>query len=216
MRILYIGNKRFSSWSLRPWLVLKHFGVSFEERMIPLDHINTARDIARISPSGRVPCLHDDGIVVWESLAIMEHLADLFPEKNLWPKDPAARATARAISCEMHAGFSELRALLPHDLQTEHSRFDSSAVQTQIDRIHSIWSTALKDFGGPFLFGEFSIADAMFAPVVNRFITYAVPSPAELLNYRNRIRQLPAHQEWIAAAKAETLIMPRYERVKNP
>jgi glutathione S-transferase len=207
--LLVIGNKRLSSWSLRPWLILKHFGIPFEEKLIPLDQENTTAEIKKYSPTGKVPTLVDDKILVWDSLAIAEYLNDKFPEKQMWPKDVAARALARAVSNEMHSGFQNMRTHMSHDLQKELKNFDHSPAQKDIDRVKEIWADCLKKSGGPYLFGkEFTIADAMYAPVVNRFVSYGVPTDGVIKTYVNTIRNLPAHAEWIKEGLAEAYLAP--------
>jgi glutathione S-transferase len=207
---LIIGNKRYSSWSLRPWLLMKHFNIPFEETLIALDQANTLQEILKFSPTGKVPALIDGSTTVWESLAIAEYLNEKFPEKNLWPKDISRRTLARSVSNEMHAGFQTMRTLMPHDLKKQLSQFDASEARADIERIKSIWTQCLNISKGPFLMGSFSIADAMYAPVVNRFVSYNIPLDIICAGYVERIRQLPAHRQWIEEALAENLTMPRY------
>lgn len=210
---LVIGNKRFSSWSLRPWLVLEHFQIPFEEILIPLDQHDTTTEILKYTPTARVPVLLvSDDLQIWESLAICEYLSDLHPDKNLWPRDLVARARARTISNEMHAGFAQMRQLLSHDLQKQFAvgEFDWSPALKDVERVKTIWTEALTASGGPFLYGDFSIADAMFAPVVNRFISYGVPVDGLAADYVATLRALPAHQKWIAAGLKETYIAPHH------
>lgn len=218
---LVIGNKNYSSWSLRPWLALKHVGVPFEEELIPLEHLDTATRIARHSAAGRVPVLVDGALTVWDSLAIAEYLNEKFPEARLWPADPAARAVARSASAEMHSGFSDLR----NDLSMRvRSRFAPrplrTSVQADVDRIQALWRECRARFGvrgpGPFLFGAFSIADAMYAPVVSRFRTYAVPMDPTCAAYADAVWSLPAMREWVAAAERETYPAPDHERDAPP
>lgn len=207
--ILVIGNKRLSSWSLRPWLALTQFEIPFEEKLIYLDQPNTAQEILKYSPSAKVPALIDEGQVIWDSLAICEYLNDKFPEKNMWPKDIKTRAWARSISAEMHSSFTTMRKMMSHDLQKQHKTFVSHEAEVDIKRVKEIWTDCLKKSKGPFLFGAFSIADAMYAPVVNRFITYAVPvDEPEIAKYIKTIRDLPAHQKWINAGLTETIDAP--------
>ncbi len=205
---LIIGNKRLSSWSLRPWLLMSYFNIPFEEVLIPLDQPETKTEILKYSPSGFVPCLVDQDLIIHDSLAISEYLNDKFPRLGLWPSDINVRANARAISCEMHSGFQGLRKLLPHDSQKELKNFDYSIVEKDLNRIFEIWKTCLNQYQGPFLFGQFSIADAMFAPVVNRLFSYGVKYPEQLSTYIHLIRQLPAHQKWIEIGRLETYSMP--------
>lgn len=208
--ILVIGNKRYSSWSLRPWLVMKYFNISFEEKLIPLDQPSTQHEIEKYSPSKKVPLLIDGKLRVWESLAIAEYLNEKYPEHQMWPKDPQKRALARAITHEMHAGFNTMRTHLPHDIKKKLPGFEWKIAQDDIMRIKQIWTNCLDESKGPYLFGRFSIADAMFAPVVNRFITYDVPIEEPIKDYVTAIRELDAHKQWIEAALAETFTMPRY------
>jgi glutathione S-transferase len=208
---LVIGNKRYSSWSLRPWLAMKHFEIPFEEILIPLDQAETAKEISIYSPSGKVPALVHGSLVVWESLAILEYLAELFPSQTWWPKSPEVRATARAVSHEMHGGFLALRQHLPHDLKKRVVLSPPPDAQKDIQRLLQIWEQCLQQHGGPFLFGQsFGIADAMFAPVTNRFVSYGIQLPSNCETYVNHIRGLKAHRLWIEQALEESLDMPRY------
>ena len=203
---LYIGTKRYSSWSLRPWLALRHTGAPFTEVLIPLRQPDTPARLAAVSPSGRVPVLKHGAITVWDSLAICEYLADNFRAARLWPGDNAARAHARSISAEMHAGFGRLRELLPMDLGRDLSGQSKAAlVQDEIDRICAVWREARQAFGqaGPFLYGSFTNADAMFAPVVSRFRTYGVPVDAVCAAYMQAIEALPDYQAWQTEALQE-------------
>jgi glutathione S-transferase len=211
---LIIGNKRYSSWSLRPWLVMTHFGLPFEEILILLDTPTTSSEIRRYSPSGRVPCLTDGAITVWETLAIIEYLAERFPDRAVWPRDQAARAMARAISSEMHAGFSALRAACPMNLRRSFDYRDRGpGASADGARITTLWRDARRQFGkdGPYLFGAFSAADAMYAPVVLRLTGYAWPLDADIAEYVASIHELPAMQAWKAAAATETWIVPSDE-----
>lgn len=209
--LLIIGNKRYSSWSLRPWVLMKHFNIPFEEKLIPLDQPQTGVEIHRFSPSGKVPALVDGETTVWESLAIAEYLNEKFPEKGMWPSNLKEKALARSIANEMHAGFQTMRTLMPHDLRKQAENFDWSPALSDIGRVKKIWASCLQASGGPFLFGDFSIADAMYAPVVNRFVSYGVPLASEEKRYVHAIRSLPSHKEWIDQALSEGLRMPRYE-----
>ena len=168
----------------------KIFQIPFEEKLILLDQPDTLTNILAFSPTGKVPVLIDDQFVVWDSLAIAEYLNEKFPLKNLWPKDFQARAHARSVANEMHSGFSTLRELLPHDIQREVKNFDVGKAKGDIDRIKSIWRDCLQKYGGPFLFGNFSIADAMYAPGVNRFKSYAVPLSGDVQKYAENMRSL--------------------------
>jgi glutathione S-transferase len=207
---LLIGNKNYSSWSLRPWLALKQSGIAFDETLIPLDQKDSKAQILKHSPSGKVPFLRHGKIEIWESLAICEYLAEAYPQAQLWPQDAAARAHARAISSEMHAGFAELRYNLPMDACRElKAKSRAGKVPGDIARVQQIWTDARKRFGagGPFLFGRFSIADCMFAPVVTRFRTYGVKLEAVPEAYCATIMALPAMVEWIEAAKREPWVI---------
>lgn len=208
---LIIGNKTYSSWSLRPWLLMRHFAINFDEVLVKLDMPDTRANILAYSPSGRVPVLIDGGLVIWESLAIMEYLAEKFPDKRMWPVNQRQRAIARSVANEMHAGFANLRKTMPHHLKKRLPGFDSSKVSDDIKRIKEIWTSCLEQSGGPFLFGDFTIADAMYAPVVNRFITYDVSLVGAAREYAARVRELPAHQEWIDGAMKEDFIAPMHD-----
>jgi glutathione S-transferase len=212
---IYLGNKNYSSWSLRPWLVLKHTTVTFDEVVIPLYQSGSRETILKYSPSGRVPALRHGDVTVWESLAICEYLAESFPNFELWPQDQAARALARAVSAEMHAGFHALRQHLPMNIRSSFpGRGVTPEVQADINRIMAIWRDCRTRFGegnGDFLFGQFTIADAMFAPVVTRFRTYKTDLEREAEAYCETIMAMPAMQEWIAAAKNEPMIVEAYE-----
>lgn len=209
---LYIGNKNYSSWSLRGYLAVKASGLSFTETLIALRTEKTRQDILAGSPSGLVPAIVDGDIVVWESLAICEYLAEIAPAAGLWPTDPAARAHARAISAEMHAGFAALRRNMPMDI-THDRRRESRAdlVRDEIARIAAIWNEARSRFGtkdgGPYLYGVFGAADAMYAPVATRFRTYGVQLDPVSSAYCEAIFAWPAFKEWEAAALAETAVI---------
>ena len=203
---LIIGDKNVSSWSMRPWLVLKHFGIPFEEVMIRLGRPDSSANILAHSPSGKVPCLVTDaGDAVWESAAIMETLAELFPQHAMWPRDAAAREHARSISAEMHAGFADLREQMSMNIQRQAFGQELTAgALANVKRIDLIWRNCLDAHGGPFLFGkEFGIADAMFAPVVMRFNSYAPKLSETALAYAARITALPDVAEWIEGARNE-------------
>jgi len=204
--LLYVGTKNLSSWSLRPWLALSMTGAPFEEVVIALDKPDTRARIAAVSPTGKVPLLEHGGVKVWDSLAICEYIAELFPEAKLWPEDRAARAVARAVSAEMHAGFTDLRRELSMDIRGRTPKQDlSPAVRADITRILSLWRDTRGRYGagGAFLFGGFTIADAMYAPVVTRFVTYDVAVDDEARAYMDAILALPPMQRWIAGAEAE-------------
>lgn len=209
---LVIGNKNYSSWSLRPWLAMKQGGVDFKEIRIPLDTPNTYQQIRRYSPSGRVPVLLDGDLPIWESLAICEYIAENFAPQ-LWPKDAKARAIARSVSHEMHAGFMNLRMQMPMDCRGRYPGEGMKLeVQADIDRIMTLWRNCRQTYGasGPMLFGQFSIADAMFAPVVSRFITYEVKLEPISQEYAEAIWKLPAMQEWIDDADHELEELDRF------
>jgi glutathione S-transferase len=212
---IYLGNKNYSSWSMRPWLVLKRTTVAFNEVVIPLYQPTSKATLLKYSPSGRVPALHHGSLTVWDSLAICEYLAEAFPAFDLWPKDPVARAVARAVSAEMHAGFQALRQHLPMNVRSSFpDRGVIPEVQADINRVMSIWRDCRTRFGqgrGDFLFGAFTIADAMYAPVVTRFRTYKVELEREAEAYCEAIMGLPAMQEWIAAARNEPMVVEAFE-----
>lgn len=211
---IYIGNKNYSSWSLRAWLALQHTGAAFEEVVIPLEEANTRTNIMRHSPSAKVPLLRHGETVVWESLAIGEYLAEIFPKARLWPEDIAARAAARAASHEMHAGFAPLRSHLPMNIRsTFNNRGVTPEVQADINRITALWRDCRKRFGGEgeFLFGHFTIADAMYAPVVSRFRTYKIELDPESQRYADAVWALPSVQEWATASRNEPMIIEKHE-----
>jgi glutathione S-transferase len=203
---LAIGNKAYSSWSLRAWLAAKHAELTFEEVVIPLDRPESAAELRRHSPSGRVPCLSHGPIRVWDTLAIIETVAETPKGAKLWPTDRAQRARARAISAEMHSGFAALRRHLPMDLKRKPAPLAyPEEVAAEIARIEAIWAEcrAARPEGGPFLFGAFSAADAMFAPVATRFRSYAVPLSRTSAEYCDAIYAHPPMGDWVAAAIAE-------------
>lgn len=207
MLTLIIGNKNYSSWSLRPWLVLKQIEANFSEIRIPLNTPETRHQILQYSPTGRVPVLQQGTLRIWDSLAICEYLAEQFPESCLWSQDLAARAIARAVSAEMHSGFQQLREHLPMNCRARFPTPSFSAeVQSDIDRVTNLWQNCRQQYGidGDFLFGHFTIADAMFAPVVSRFVTYNVPLDAVSQAYVETIWALPSMSQWLAEAETET------------
>ena len=212
---IYLGNKNYASWSLRAWLALKATEEPFEEVVIPLFQPGSKETLLKYSPSGRVPALHHRGTIVWDSLAICGYLTEQFPAAGLWPADPAAKAVARSISAEMHAGFPALRAQLPMNVRSRFpGREIAPEVQADINRVMAIWRQCRSRFGegnGDFLFGRFSIADAMYAPVVTRFRTYAIDLEREAEAYCEAIAALPAMQDWAAAAKNEPMVIDQYE-----
>lgn len=204
--VLIIGNKNHSSWSLRPWLVLEQAKIPFREILIQIHQSDSLKKIRKYSPAGKVPAFIDGKTLVWESLAICEYLAEKFPKKNLWPKTLAHRAWARSISHEMHAGFGDLRNSLPMNCQLKTKlKKISPAVREDIRRIQEIWTECRKEFSGKgaFLFGNFTIADAMYAPVCLRFQSYGVYLNAPCRTYQKTILSLPAMQKWLQAALLE-------------
>ncbi|MFH1817653.1 MAG: glutathione S-transferase [Pseudomonadota bacterium] len=212
---LVIGNKNYSSWSLRPWLLLRHAGIPFEAVRIPLYAPGSTEALAIWSPSGKVPALHDGDLRVWDSLAICEYLAERFPDKQLWPVEPAARAVARAVSAEMHAGFSALREHMSMNIRARRpGQGRTPECLADVERILAIWTDCRARFGGggDFLFGRFGIADAMVAPVVLRFQTYGVALDGAARAYAAAVRALPALQEWVADGVAETERIAMFER----
>jgi glutathione S-transferase len=203
---LVIGDKNYSSWSMRPWLALAAFDIPFNEITITLDQPDTVTRIARYSAAGKVPVLLGDNVAVWDSLAICEFAAEQFPDRHLWPQDAAARAVARSICAEMHAGFYGLRSAMPMDIAGRYpGQGHTPQAQADIGRICEIWENCLAEFGHHrYLFGDFSIADAFFAPIVMRFRSYSVSLAPALQAYVERIIAHPAVARWIAAAEDET------------
>ncbi|NVJ93204.1 MAG: glutathione S-transferase family protein [Methylocystaceae bacterium] len=211
---LIIGNKNYSSWSLRPWLVLKHLGLDFDEVVIPLLQDNFKEKILAHSHAGKVPILKADGFDLWDSLAICEFLNDQYPEGKLWPTDPKAKAVARSISCEMHSGFFNIRNDMPMNMRRViNGVTPTAACQSEIDRVVEIWTNCRAEFGqeGPYLFGSFTIADAMFAPVVNRFATYQVPVSGQAATYMKTMQDMPSMKEWKADAIEEEWVIEAVE-----
>jgi glutathione S-transferase len=209
---LFIGNKNYSSWSMRPWVLMRQLGLHFEEVMLRFDfseHSHFRREVARISPAGRVPVLVDDGFAVWDSLVITEYLHDKFPGRGIWPDDIQLRARARCMAAEMHAGFSALRQHCPMNIEAHLPAVgakvwaEQAAVRADVLRIELMWAEALLASGGPFLFGEFSAVDAMYAPVCMRLRTYALPMPASSQRYLAHMLATPAVSAWITEALAE-------------
>lgn len=212
---LVIANKNYSSWSLRAWLMLKQVGVAFEEILVPLRQPDTQAKILRYSPSGKAPCLVHGPITVWESLAIGEYLAERFPASALWPAETAARAFARAIANEMHGGFIPLRRAMPMNIRVSLPGYGMAAgVQDEIDRIAAIWRDCRERFGagGDMLFGKFTIADAMFAPVALRFQSYGVVLDRTARAYADALLAWPDMTDWIVAAHAEPWMIPDFEK----
>ncbi len=209
---LYIGNQKYSSWSLRPWIAMKVKGVEFTEVLRRFDDHPERIDFKTFSPTGKVPLLDNDGVKIWESLAILEYLADLFPDKGFWPRELSRRAHARAISAEMLAGFAALRNECPMNMARRIGAIEvSDSVRRDVARIEQIWRECLEESGGPFLFGEFCNADAMYAPVINRFEVYQLSWSAPVTTYSAAMKALPAWQEWQTAGRAEPWIFPEDE-----
>ncbi|WFS00579.1 glutathione S-transferase family protein [Rhizobium tumorigenes] len=210
---LYIANKNYSSWSFRPWLAMQGCGVPFEEVLVPFDFPAGNPRFREISPTARVPVLHHGSLRVWESLAIIEYVAELFPQAGLWPTDPALRAQARSISMEMISGFRGLRNACPMNFRRPKRRLLDQPHDVAIDvaRIETIWREMRAQSGGPFLFGAFSAADAMFAPVVNRFEAYDLVVAEDTLSYMAVMKAHPAWQKWQTAALEETWIVAEDE-----
>jgi len=210
---LYIGNKNYSSWSMRPWVLLKQAGIPFEEVMVRFDSFDAdsafKRTIGAVSPVGRVPVLVDDGFFVWDTLAIAEYLAEKFPEKKLWPAEAKARARARSVCAEMHSGFAALRSHCPMNIEASLPQAgaivwrDQPAVRKDVQRIVAMWTELLEEHKGPMLFGEFSIADAYFAPVCMRLKNYALPVPGHITDYIRRVCALSGVKAWIEDGLAE-------------
>jgi len=210
---LYIGNKNYSSWSMRPWVLLKQAGIPFEEIMIRFDAFTPdsqfKASIKPISPTGKVPALVDGDLVVWDTLAISEYVAEQFPDSHLWPKNKAARARGRSICAEMHSGFTGLRSHCPMNIEARLPEVgaliwrDQPAVRADVARLVAMWQSLLRQYDGPMLLGEFSVADAYFAPICTRLLTYALPVPVEVTAYVQRVCALPGVKAWIDGACAE-------------
>jgi glutathione S-transferase len=209
---LAIANKTYSSWSFRPWILMRHFGIAFDEIVLPQE--NTRAEMLRFSPAGKCPSLHDGAIVVWDSLAIIEYAAELHPQLPVWPESRAARAQARSLAAEMHSGFMGLRGLLPMNMRREVKKRElTPEASADIARLEQAFAQARGKFGqaGAYLFGDFSAADAMFAPVVNRLHVYDVAVTPGTRAYMEAMMALPAWQDWSAQAQAETWIIDKYE-----
>jgi glutathione S-transferase len=212
---LIIANRNYSSWSLRAWLALQATGQPFNEIVIPLGQPETTDNILQWSPTGRVPAFRDGEIVLWDSLAICEHLAEKHPDAGLWPTDPRARATARSVVAEMHSGFVALRKHMPMNLRASYpGEGREPGVEEDIARITAIWEQCRTEFGahGDLLFGDFTIADAFYAPVVSRFRTYGVSPGGIAGDYMDAVWALPAMQDWAAKAHAEEWTVEKYDR----
>ena len=213
MLTLFIGNKNYSSWSMRPWVLLKQAGIPFQEEKVRFDsfegdsHFKEA--VLKVNPAGRVPVLVDDGYPIWDSLAIAEYLAEKFPDQALWPRDARARARARSVCAEMHSGFSALRSHCPMNIEASLPTVgavvwrDQAAVRADVQRLVGMWTGLLQEHKGPMLFGEFGIADAFFAPVCMRLRTYQLPIPGAVQDYVRRVCALPGVKAWIDDALAE-------------
>jgi len=213
---LVIANKCYSSWSFRPWILMRYLGVPFAEVVVPLAEPTTREALLRHTPSGKVPCLRDGDLTVWDSLSIIEYLAETFPQLPVWPKDRPARAQARSVAAEMHSGFMDLRALLPMNMRRKVQKLEPTAgAQADIARLEQAIAESRDGFGrgGDFLFGEFSAADAMLAPVVNRLHVYDITVAPVTRIYMDRMMALPAWQEWSAQASAEPWTIAKYEKV---
>jgi glutathione S-transferase len=213
MRKLYIGNKNYSSWSMRPWVLLRQAGIPFEEIKVRFDSFAAESQfkatMAKVNPVGKVPVLVEDDLAVWDTLAIAETLAEQFPEKVLWPQSPQDRARARSVCAEMHSGFTALRSHCPMNIEASLPEVgqliwrDQAGVRADVERLVAMWSALLEAHGGPMLFGTFSIADAYFAPVCMRLVTYALPVPPVIQAYIEHVSALPGVQAWVADARAE-------------
>lgn len=213
---LVIGNKNYSSWSLRPWLAMRQFGIDFDEIRIPLYTPESQSPLKQYSPSGKVPVLIHDAVKIWDSLAICEYLAEQFPMVALWPFDLTARAIARSISAEMHSGFQALRHQMPMNCRARlQGKEITPDVQVDINRIITIWQECRGTKGvsqqGNFLFGKFTIADAMFAPVIIRFMTYGISLDPVSHDYAEAVLALPTLQEWLRAAEIEPEKIPAFD-----
>ncbi len=209
---LVIGNKNYSSWSFRPWIAMKVAGIPFEEKLIPLYEPGSREQVLKISPAGKVPILLDGEHTVWETIAILEHLHEYFPRAGLWPSEAPLRSHARSVAAEMHAGFQALRKACPMNMGLPpKQRPQPAEVSDNVHRINSIWRDCLALYGGPFLFGAFGAADAMYAPVVSRFHTYGILVSPKCHAYMDRVMALPAWREWHDAALKEKWIMRHNE-----
>jgi glutathione S-transferase len=211
---LVIGNKNYSSWSLRPWFAMKGAGIAFSEVVVSLYVPGGREEILKHTPSGKVPCLIDGGVTVWDSLAIIEYLNEKFPEKKLWPQDSTARALARSVSAEMHSSFQGLRSECGMNVRRKPSKRDlSEQAVADIARVQQIWADCRTRYGqgGPFLFGAFTAADAMYAPVVSRFLSYAIDVTPASRAYMDAVTALPAWREWSDAAARESWVIEKFE-----
>ncbi|MFC5500389.1 glutathione S-transferase family protein [Caenimonas terrae] len=218
MLTLYIGNKNYSSWSMRPWVLMKQLQIPFTETMVRFDSFEGQsafkQAIAGVNPAGKVPVLVDEGFAVWDTLAIVEYLAERFADRGVWPQEPQARARARSVCAEMHSGFSALRSNCPMNVEASLPEVgarvwrEQAGVRADVERIVSMWSGLLQQWGGPMLFGRFSAADAYFAPVCLRLKTYALPVPAEIAAYVEQVLALPGVKAWNDEALKEHDFIP--------
>ena len=210
---LTIGNKNYSSWSMRPWVLLRQAGIPFEEVLVRFDSFDTdstfKQTLSKLNPVGKVPVLTDGDLVIWDTLAIAEYVAESYPDKQLWPRDKAARARARSVCAEMHSGFSALRSNCPQNIEASLPEVgaliwrDKPAVRADVERLVAMWGELLAQHGGPLLFGAFTIADAYFAPVCMRLKTYGLPVPPTIAAYIDRVAALPGVAAWLSDARAE-------------
>jgi glutathione S-transferase len=210
---LYIGNKNYSSWSMRPWVLLTQAGIAFDEVMVRFDAFTPDSQfkaaLRPLSPTGKVPLLVDGDLVVWDTLAISEYVAEQFPELHLWPQDKAARARARSLCAEMHSGFGALRSACPMNIEASLPNIgaliwrDNAGVRADVARLVAMWQQCLQTSGGPLLFGEFTVADAYFAPICTRLRTYALPLPDDIQGYVQRVCALAGVKSWMDGARAE-------------
>lgn len=210
---LYVGNKNYSSWSMRPWVLLRQAGIPFAEEVVRFDSFDAGSrfktTMAALAPTAKVPVLLDGALAIWDTLAIAEYLAEQFPDKKLWPQDKAARARARSICAELHSGFTGLRGNCPMNIEASLPEvgalvwLDKAAVRSDVQRLVQMWTALLDAHGGPMLFGDFSIADAYFAPICTRLKTYALPVPQPVADYVQRVLALPGVAAWVEAALAE-------------
>ena len=210
---LYIGNKNYSSWSMRPWVLLRQAGIPFEEVLVRFDSFEAdsqfKQALSQLNPVGKVPVLTDGELVIWDTLAIAEYVAESFPEKTLWPSEKAARARARSVCAEMHSGFSALRSNCPQNIEASLPEIgaliwrDKPAVRADVERLVAMWSELLQAHGGPLIFGAFTIVDAYFAPVCMRLKTYGLPVPPAIAAYIDHVTALPGVAAWIKDARAE-------------
>lgn len=210
---LIIGNKRYSSWSMRPWMLMREFQIPFEETLVPLYQDETQQALLAHSPAGKVPILRDGEVTVWESLAIIDYVAELYPELPIWPRERVARAHARSLACEMHAGFAALRAECSVNFgRPRHALSLTEAARADVRRLDDAWLGALTRFGGRFLFGQFCAVDAMFAPIAQRLDNYVIPVSDEARGYIEEVKSLPSWEEWGDAARREEWRLPQFER----